>query len=114
MQLQAHNRHLVNDSYFHQYYTFTLHRTFVTLREIQMRSSGAPSPGSEAYKEVSNTSHRVTVHQDGNKYSAAALGGIVPMVTTLSFFSVRSKIIALGQFDLNPVPGHQGLMLNSF
>ena len=36
------------------------------------------------------------------------------MVTTLSFFSVRSKIIALGQFDLNPVPGHQGLMLNSF
>lgn len=57
----------------------------------------------------------MTLYWDGNKYSSAALDEMLPMITMLLFFSVkRSKIIALGQFDLNPVSGHQGPMQSTF
>lgn len=71
------------------------------------------SPRSEACKEISSTAHEMTL-QDGNKYSSAVLGKIVPMITTVLFFSVRNKIIALGQIDLNLLPGYQGPMLSGF
>lgn len=87
-----------------------MRRTFVILKDLQMLST---SPRSEAHKEINSIAHEMTL-QDGNKYSSAVLGKIVPMITTVLFFSVRNKIIALRQFDLNLLPGHQDPMLSGF
>lgn len=92
-----------------------LHCIRLCLFERDTDVSGTPSPGSQAYKEANNTVCRMTLHWDGNKYSSAALDEMLPMIIMLLFFSVkRSKIIALGQFDLNPVSGHQGPMQSTF